>query len=213
MLVLTALKRFAQFSGRSGRAEFWQFIAAYAATLTVVAVVESGTYAYQASGTPTLTLLVLMVGALPSYAVAFRRLHDRDLSGWIIGAQWLLNAIWFTVDHFRNFTRGSIVDLPFALVNGIDLLLTVGVAGYVLYQLCQPGDAAANAYGPPPSESTPDAEASAGRSAMEPPLAPPASDNDPLAMIERLSRLREQGVLSQAEFDQQKAALLAKLAS
>jgi uncharacterized membrane protein YhaH (DUF805 family) len=73
------LKKYADFTGRARRKEFWSFwlltLAAYFAASMVDAVL----------GLPILTLAVALGLIVPSLAVAIRRLHDTGRSGW-----WLL---------------------------------------------------------------------------------------------------------------------------
>jgi uncharacterized membrane protein YhaH (DUF805 family) len=84
------LRRYADFSGRSRRKEYWMFI-------LFVVIVEVILYAAMFAGADLSTgqlsagamvpLLILMVFALgifiPSLAVIVRRLHDQDKSGWM----------------------------------------------------------------------------------------------------------------------------------
>ena len=66
------LARYATFEGRSSPREFWAFI------LLVVAVVVLA----NASGGTTAMGLAILAATLPTAAVAIRRLHDQDRSGW-----------------------------------------------------------------------------------------------------------------------------------
>ncbi|RYG79889.1 MAG: DUF805 domain-containing protein [Alphaproteobacteria bacterium] len=210
MLWLLALKRFAQFSGRSGRAEFWQFVIAYAAVVSLVAAYEVNTYAYQLSGDAPLALLVLMMGMLPFYAVTFRRLHDRGRSGWLIGAIWLLNAIWFGLYDSRELTRDWAIDPALTIVAGIEAWATLALIGFLVLQVSLPGHGSANRFGLPDDGSTLNVPRYAtGAVAQAPSSMPPRGD--PLDMLERLAGLRDQGALSDAEFDAQKVAILSRL--
>lgn len=99
--MILPLKRYAQFSGRSRRKEFWMFML----FTTLVAVVLAGPtffsimstsvtdpYAVDAdpfAGVGTLGMAGLglygifaLAIVIPSIAVTVRRLHDRDMSGW-----------------------------------------------------------------------------------------------------------------------------------
>lgn len=79
----TALKKYAVFSGRASRAEFWYFTLFYLIIGVVLAVVDFklGVFSQEMnlgllSGVYTLAMLV------PSIAVTVRRLHDINHSGW-----------------------------------------------------------------------------------------------------------------------------------
>lgn len=100
---LEVLQKYAQFTGRARRMEYWMFtlfnaiiIAAFA--FLVVFLDKAGTI-------PMLLLIVYCVAVIvPAIAVAFRRLHDTGRSGW-----WLLLSI---------VPFGGIVLLVFNLLPG-----------------------------------------------------------------------------------------------
>ena len=72
------LKRFADFTGRSSRKEFWMFQLVYVALLlTCVAIsIVSG------SGAVAFFVLGVLGLIVPQVAVHVRRFHDQDRSGW-----------------------------------------------------------------------------------------------------------------------------------
>ena len=91
--MLMPLRRYAEFSGRSRRKEYWMFallnflIAAFVGLVTLVmAVSVSSESAMMLVVTPVLILWFLLSLALivPGVAVTIRRLHDTDRSGWTI---------------------------------------------------------------------------------------------------------------------------------
>ena len=105
--VILPLKRYADFSGRSRRMEYWSF----AVFITIVAIVLGGPAVFgimsaamadplavdadPMAGVGTLSMIGLGLYSLfalaifvPSIAVVVRRLHDRDMSGW-----WYLGLI------------------------------------------------------------------------------------------------------------------------
>lgn len=78
---LMPLQKYAQFTGRSGRAEFWWYFLA-----TVIANVVAQTVDQMINGGPGLLTGALALALfVPGLAVSFRRLHDTDRSAW-----WLL---------------------------------------------------------------------------------------------------------------------------
>ena len=80
---LIALKKYAVFSGRANRPEYWYFTLFYMLLLIVLMVVE------MAIGIPgVLSLVGSLALLLPSLAVSVRRLHDVGKSGW-----WMLIAL------------------------------------------------------------------------------------------------------------------------
>jgi len=80
---LTALKKYAVFSGRARRAEYWYF-ALFSFIISILLWVI-GAFLAKISGLPWMALLgfIYMIAIiLPSIAVSVRRLHDTDRSGW-----------------------------------------------------------------------------------------------------------------------------------
>lgn len=86
---LLALKKYATFSGRSQRSEYWYFFLFY--LLIVIALglldVALGTFDEE-EGLGLLSGIFVLAMLIPSLAVGVRRLHDIGRSGW-----WLLIAL------------------------------------------------------------------------------------------------------------------------
>jgi uncharacterized membrane protein YhaH (DUF805 family) len=76
---LKVLKNYVGFTGRARRREYWYFALFNLAISVVLGLIQS------AFDTTVLTALYSLAVLLPSLAVAVRRLHDTDRSGW-----WLL---------------------------------------------------------------------------------------------------------------------------
>ena len=76
---LVVLERFAKFDGRAGRAEFWWFVLA-----NLIVVIALAILAGIADIFIILYFLYALAVLIPSIAVAIRRLHDTDKSGWFI---------------------------------------------------------------------------------------------------------------------------------
>ena len=73
----TCLRKYAVFSGRAARAEYWWF------TLFCVLMFAAGVAVEAALGIPAgVSLVVLAALVLPYVAATTRRLHDADFSGW-----------------------------------------------------------------------------------------------------------------------------------
>lgn len=195
---LLAFKRYYDFSGRSGRAEYWQFMAIVVAAFLLSAALGG---ANEAVPLPMLTILVLLVTTVPTYAVTVRRLHDRGITGWAVGVVWILNGASYTLQDMLVSSGGNVL---VALLAKMVLAGTIGYALFLLYPLVMPGDEKANAYGPPPASTDSDL----ARPASVYPTSGSAQGDDRLSQIERLAKLRQDGILTDAEFEQQKAALL-----
>jgi len=81
---LSVLQRYAQFDGRARRKEYWMFALVNFGVAIVLAILKGVT----GLGLFGLVQGLYLLGTLvPSLAVATRRLHDTDRSGW-----WLLLA-------------------------------------------------------------------------------------------------------------------------
>lgn len=108
---LMALKKYAQFSGRSGRSEYWyfflfNFIFLIAATFAdnLLGIADA------ASGAGPLYFLYVLALFIPGLAAAVRRLHDVNKSGAYIfilfipfvGAIWLIVLLATKGDPYEN---------------------------------------------------------------------------------------------------------------
>jgi uncharacterized membrane protein YhaH (DUF805 family) len=73
---LGVLKKYADFSGRARRKEFWMFALINFVVMVVLSFVDG------MIGMPVLGLIYALGVLLPSLAVGARRLHDIGKSGW-----------------------------------------------------------------------------------------------------------------------------------
>lgn len=71
------LKKYAVFSGRARRQEYWMFFLFYFIIMIVLSVVEG-----IVGSAGILGMIYGLAVLCPSVAVAIRRLHDTDRSGW-----------------------------------------------------------------------------------------------------------------------------------
>lgn len=71
-----ALKRYAEFSGRARRKEYWMFILFYLIFYIVLSVIDDFL------GTIWLSTIYSLALLVPSISIATRRLHDTGRSGW-----------------------------------------------------------------------------------------------------------------------------------
>jgi uncharacterized membrane protein YhaH (DUF805 family) len=80
-------KKYAVFTGRARRAEYWYFALFNFIASVVIGVVErlaGPEFFYIAENVGLLTTLYSIAILLPSFGVAIRRMHDCDKSGWYI---------------------------------------------------------------------------------------------------------------------------------
>lgn len=140
------LKRYADFSGRAPRAEYWWFYLAYFVASLVMNVLTSII--------PLLgfVFLLVMLGLIiPMLAVGVRRLHDIDRTGW-----WLLApAIPYAIAIAMMGT--AFLGDPTSLASsaglgtaGIFMLIGFVMALVVFVFTLLPGTKGENRYGPDP---------------------------------------------------------------
>lgn len=95
--ISTCFSKYATFAGRAARSEYWYWV-----LFTVIATLIFGVIELSVSveGGQALAAIFDIATFIPSIAVAARRLHDTDRSGWwqlllfipVIG--WILLLIW-----------------------------------------------------------------------------------------------------------------------
>lgn len=98
------LKKYATFSGRARRKEFWLFMLGFVIVYFVAAILDGMMSGGNANAKAILSGLVWLALLLPSIAVTVRRLHDTDRTGW-----WALIGITMI---------GCLVLLVFACMEG-----------------------------------------------------------------------------------------------
>jgi uncharacterized membrane protein YhaH (DUF805 family) len=109
--MLMPVRRYADFSGRSRRKEFWMFqlgiFLLYIAVLILAAIL--GAISETLSGIVMIIFAIAMLGLIiPSIAVAVRRMHDQDKSGWmlLLGLIPLIGSIILLVFYCTDGTPG-----------------------------------------------------------------------------------------------------------
>ncbi|MFM5949004.1 MAG: DUF805 domain-containing protein [Novosphingobium sp.] len=141
--MLMPLKRYAEFSGRSRRKEFWSFFLLnlvvtgillgpiYASMVSNIVAMQAGTA--EPGAAPEVGGLAMGLGVLgglwalgtliPNIALTVRRLHDRDMSGW-----------WY---------------LGFIVLSIIPLIGIIAAIAYLVL-MCLEGTKGPNRFGPDP---------------------------------------------------------------
>src|SRR5215203_447722 len=103
---LEVLKKYAVFSGRSRRAEYWYFVLVNLIVVIVLSLIDTllGTFNV-VQGVGLLSGIYGLAVLIPSLAVTVRRLHDIDRTGW-----------WIFINLIPLI--GTIVLLVFAVTDG-----------------------------------------------------------------------------------------------
>ena len=150
------LEKYADFSGRAPRAEFWWYVLAVVVVAIILRIVESilglSHMIFYAFG--PLTLLFRLATIIPSLAVSVRRLHDTDRSGW-----WVLlplipevatMAMAITTAGAVAAGGGMGAAVGGGILTGLLGLVTL-VGAIVLIVFCaMPGQSGPNRFGPDP---------------------------------------------------------------
>jgi uncharacterized membrane protein YhaH (DUF805 family) len=140
--VMVPLRRYADFSGRSSRAEFWKWTLAFYVVIFVlifllIAATRVSSIAALILGIVT---AVFVIGCIiPNIAITIRRLHDTNRSGWWLGANVVLNVV--------QRIAGMSENRPAIIITG----LAGAILGIVLLVFfCLPGTTGENDYGSNP---------------------------------------------------------------
>ncbi len=72
-----AYKKYADFSGRATRTQYWMFILIFMIIYLVLVAIDSFLI-----GTMALSAIFNLASVIPSISIAARRLHDTGRSGW-----------------------------------------------------------------------------------------------------------------------------------
>ena len=137
--VLKPFLNYASFQGRSTRKEFWIFALLFAVVTVAAHFIDArdGEIVPIAGGMGALELTAQLVLILPFITVGARRLHDTGRSGW-----WLLFLYlpWLATTIAVGSERAMIAAAGAFIVGALVLIV----------QLCLPGEAGENRFGPDP---------------------------------------------------------------
>ena len=151
------IQKYADFTGRATRPEFWWYFLGIVIAFIVVGIVESilgiNHMIFFAYG--PLRVLLWLATIVPSVAVGVRRLHDTNRSGW-----WVALPI---VPYCLAIVLGGAAMMGGAAMgSGVGMMAGAGIAGIFMFIgaicgivllvfYCFPGTPGDNRYGPDPS--------------------------------------------------------------
>lgn len=165
--MIMPLRRYADFSGRSQRIEFWMWvlfqIAIFAVLVTLDNVLGLGghhqfgamsgntllSYAtsFYASG-GLLTWVFWLLALIPNLAVNVRRLHDSDRTGW-----WIVMPIApFAFTAAILIIAVAARSITMVLITTLFLILSFGGIIALIVLLCLDGTRGVNRFGPDPRD-------------------------------------------------------------
>ena len=75
-------RRYVGFSGRAARSEYWYWTLFVTLLVIVTLLIDLTVFGFNTTGVNPMTSIAVLATLLPSIAVAIRRLHDIDRTGW-----------------------------------------------------------------------------------------------------------------------------------
>ena len=145
------IQKYADFTGRAPRAEYWWFVLAMVIVFVLLTIVESivGLNKMVLGVYGPLTTLMWLAVLVPSLSVGVRRLHDTDRSGW-----WLLLMVPYGfagVLMVRSMSAAAAAGTAPAFgAAGIFVLIGFVCLILLLVFYCLAGTPGDNRYGPNP---------------------------------------------------------------
>ncbi|GAB2641002.1 DUF805 domain-containing protein [Kribbella swartbergensis] len=108
---IDVLKKYAVFSGRARRKEYWMFVLFNVIISIILGIIDRiiGTDFGNNSGNGWLSTIYSLAVLVPSIAVGIRRMHDTNRSGWwvLINLVPCIGWIWFIVLAAQEGTAGD----------------------------------------------------------------------------------------------------------
>jgi len=106
--IRSCFAQYVGFSGRARRSEYWYFFLFNILVNIVASILDVAIGTNWGSGSGLISLIASLALLLPGLAVAFRRLHDTDRSGWwiLIGLIPLVGFIVLLVFFVMDSTPG-----------------------------------------------------------------------------------------------------------
>jgi uncharacterized membrane protein YhaH (DUF805 family) len=148
----TVQNHYMDFNGRVPRAQFWYYILV-AVVIGVAAGIVGGLV-----GTTLLSAVVSLGLLLPNAGMAARRMQDTGRSGQLVWVWVIVGGLYGIMSLLIGLTGpfGAMAFLAFFFTIGWLINLAMLVVSIIIIYFCaQPGQAEANAYGPPPPAWTP----------------------------------------------------------
>lgn len=137
--ISTCFTKYATFLGRASRSEYWYFFLFSIIMGFVTGFIDIILFGIDNSASP-INLTFSLIVFLPSLAVAWRRLHDTNRSGWWVGSFWLVIVVYTIIDTAIVSNTNSTVML-------LCFLILLIYAFILLFFLVQKGSLGPNRFG------------------------------------------------------------------
>ncbi len=109
--MMTPLRKYADFSGRARRMEYWMYFVGLIGASVVASILDGvlGMSGMVGGVYGPLSLILALGTLIPSIAAGVRRLHDRDMSGWfmLLGLIPILGGLALLVLFLMEGTKGD----------------------------------------------------------------------------------------------------------
>ena len=143
--VKTCLGRFATFSGRASRPEYWWFALFVALGTVILSILDSVVFGASPESTKVFAPFWQLALFIPLLATGWRRLHDTGRPGWWLLIPMVAERAGVDPEALRG--PAALLGITGMTVAGIVQLV---LAVLMLWWLTRPGDGTDNAYGRPP---------------------------------------------------------------
>lgn len=161
----TCLSKFATFSGRASRPEYWWFLLAVVLVAVVLSIVDSAIFGTGPNAGQPLSGIFQLAMFVPLLAAAWRRLHDSGRPGWYALVPMLFSLAFMIETLLGIFVVSAVVEggTPadeetrgiLALIGttgfGVLALIQLALTILMIWWLTRPSDPGANEYGPKPA--------------------------------------------------------------
>ncbi len=165
--IKSCLSKYARFSGRASRSEYWWFVLFIFLASAVLGIVDNALFGVDPitqTSNGVFGPLFNLATLLPVFAVGWRRMHDSGKPGWYLLLPMLVTfaTFFFIMVGMMSFTSmlniGADPEMllgPAAFL-GVTGMVTAAIVQVILivlllWWLTRPSDAGTNAYGPPPT--------------------------------------------------------------
>jgi uncharacterized membrane protein YhaH (DUF805 family) len=136
--VASAFSNYLRFSGRAVRSEYWYWVLFVSIVSVATMLLDMAIVKHRHGPLESVWDLVTF---LPGFAVAVRRLHDIDRSGWWVASLPIFGGVGYAM--LLVFTFGSIAVF-------ITMVLIIVIFVILICWFCQPGTPGPNRYGADP---------------------------------------------------------------